>query len=55
MRLMYQFQSSQWLDNKLEIEGISTSSDLLTHAALCPEKGGFSSPMSLTARADCLR
>ncbi|MCJ1321765.1 mediator complex subunit [Xylographa vitiligo] len=39
VRLAYQGQDNQWQDVRCEIDDLSTSNDLLTHAALCPDRG----------------
>lgn len=39
IRILLQGQDMRWQDAKAEIDGISTSAELLTHAALCADKG----------------
>lgn len=39
LRLVYQGQDSQWQDVRHDIDELSTSNDLITHASLCPDKG----------------
>lgn len=39
IRLLLQGQDMRWQDTKAEIDGISTSAELLTHAAMCADKG----------------
>ena len=44
LRLLYQGQDSLWQDVRYEIDDFSTSNDLLTHAALCGDKGDRAGP-----------
>lgn len=39
LRLLLQNLDMRWQDTKAEIDGISTSAELLTHAAMCADKG----------------
>ena len=39
IRLLFQSQIGQWQDIRGEIENVSTSAGILTHAALCADKG----------------
>ncbi|MCJ1479591.1 mediator complex subunit [Lambiella insularis] len=39
LRLIYQGQDAQWQDVRHEIDELSTSNDLFTHASLCSDKG----------------
>ena len=39
IRLIFQSSDNRWQDLKVEIDGMSTFSELLTHAAICPDKG----------------
>lgn len=39
IRLLMQGQDSSWQEIKAEIDSISTVSELLTHAAMCADKG----------------
>ena len=48
VRLIYQGQDNQWQDARWDIDNLSTSNDLLTHAALCPDKGMFRVPQLCT-------
>ena len=38
IRVLYQGQENRWQDFKSESETISSPSELLTHATMCPEK-----------------
>ena len=49
VRLAYQGQDNQWQDVRCEIDDLSTSNDLLTHAALCPDRGMFKVPLLCTS------
>jgi mediator of RNA polymerase II transcription subunit 16 len=39
VKLCYQDPSNAWQDVKHELDGFTTSADLLTHAFLCQDKG----------------
>lgn len=39
IRLLLQGQDMSWQEIKTEIDSISSSSELLTHAAMCADKG----------------
>jgi mediator of RNA polymerase II transcription subunit 16, fungi type len=39
IRLLFQSQEMRWQDTKTEIDSISTSAELLTHAAMCADRG----------------
>lgn len=41
IRLMFQGQDIRWHDLKTDLDSISVSSELLTHAAVCADKGGY--------------
>ena len=41
VRLVFQTQDTRWHEVKYELDGFSSASDVLTHAALSPDKGGF--------------
>ena len=44
LRLAFQGQDGQWHDVRHEIDGPSTSYDLLTHATFCPDRGEYLDP-----------
>lgn len=39
IRLLMQGQDMRWQDAKTELDSISISSELLTHASMCADKG----------------
>ena len=39
VKLFYQGLSSEWVEVKAEVDGISSSEDMLTHADFCSDKG----------------
>lgn len=38
IRVLYQGQDNRWQDFKSESENVTSPSELLTHATMCPEK-----------------
>ena len=39
IRLIFQNQAGQWYDIRAEVDSVSVFAGLLTHAALCADKG----------------
>jgi len=40
LRVMWQQNTNKWHESHTELESIVSSDDLITHAAICSDKGG---------------